>query len=403
MNILVSSECRFVESDGKYYTAALSPTFFQRYLDVWDEVLLLARVAAARQPPPNVGPMDFRRVRFVGLPDFKGALQYVRSVSTIRAVARQALASADSVLFRVAGVIGTAVWPLVRAPRPFALEVCGEPGTTRGSLRHPLRPFFHWYYTRDLRQMCQAAAATAYVTAETLQMRYPPATGACTTHYSSIELRESQVLSQPPGPIVRAGPFRLICVGTFSIMYKGQDVLLRALSQLVRTGVDATVTFLGDGKYRAAIEQLAHDLGLQERVDFRGNLPAGEAVLAVLDEADLFVLPSRQEGLPRVIIEAMARGLPCIGSRVGGVPELVGPDELVPPDDANALASKIVEVLRDPARMARLSERNLQIAAGFTSKVLRARRVVFYEHVRQLTEAWQREHGRRDLQTPIPR
>ena len=358
-------------------------------------------MSSAEQPPVGVLPMDFRRVRLIGLPDFKGALQYLRCLRQIRDLARQSLQAADSVVFRVAGVIGTAVWPLVQSRgQPFGVEVCGDPGTTRGSLRHPLRPFFHWYFTRDLRQMCQSASASAYVTAQTLQSRYPPAADAYTTNYSSIELPDSRILPAARTDFLQSGTRRLVCVGTFTIMYKGQDVLLKALAKLVRQGCDATLTFVGDGRFRTDMEKLSHELGLDERVTFRGNLPAGEAVLAELDRADLFVLPSRQEGLPRVVIEAMARGLPCVGSRVGGIPELIGPDELVPPDDPAALAGKIAEVLRDPARMVRLSERNLQIAAGFTSEVLCARRVDYYEHLRNLTESWQRDHRRNPSPTP---
>ena len=143
------------------------------------------------------------------------------------------------------------------------------------------------------------------------------------------------------------------------------------------------------------MEHLARDLKIQDRVEFRGNLPAGDAVFAELDQADLFVLPSRQEGLPRAAIEAMARGLPCIGSRVGGIPELIGPDELVPPDDAGALANKIVELLRDPARMTRLSQRNLKMAADLPAMCSATRRVAFYEHLRNLTENWRRTSPQR--------
>ena len=65
----------------------------------------------------------------------------------------------------------------------------------------------------------------------------------------------------------------------------------------------------------------------------------GHGVTEQLDAADVFVLPSRQEGLPRAMIEAMARSLPCVGSDVGGISELI-PDWVVPPNDPQALALK---------------------------------------------------------------
>ena len=380
MNVLVTSENRFVDVDGTMYTTTIAPTFFHRYLDVWDEGAATGSRIERRRATAGLLPMDFQGVRLIGLPDFVGSVEYLKCLPTMRSIARRALEEADSVLFRMAGMIGSTTWPLIRhRNRPFGVEICGEPGTTRGSLRHPLRPLLHWHYTREMRRVCQSAAATAYVTTEMFQQLYPPAAGTFTTHYSSIELPVWQVLSQPRVFSAANRPWRLICVGTFRIMYKGQDVLLEALARVIQSGCDATVTFLGDGRYRGAMEHLARDLKIQDRVEFRGNLPAGDAVFAELDQADLFVLPSRQEGIPAQRLRRW-RGLPCIGSRVGGIPELIGPDELVPPDDPAALSNKIVELLRDPARMTRLSQRNLKMAADFTSDVLRTRRAAFYAH-----------------------
>jgi L-malate glycosyltransferase len=122
-------------------------------------------------------------------------------------------------------------------------------------------------------------------------------------------------------------------------------------------------------------------------VHFRGNLPSGQAVRAALDAADIFVLPSRQEGLPRALVEAMARALPCIGSTIGGIPELLPPADLVPPGDAEALAAKIREVAADPARRARMSAANLAKAGDYREAELHDRRVAFYRELRARTEA----------------
>jgi glycosyltransferase involved in cell wall biosynthesis len=110
-----------------------------------------------------------------------------------------------------------------------------------------------------------------------------------------------------------------------------------------------------------------------------------------LDTADLFVHPSRTEGLPRALIEAMARGLPCIGSNVGGIPELLSPAEQVPAGDANALEAKLCEVLGDPQRLVRLSRENLAKAREYHADALRPRRQAFYRAVLEATSRWQRQ------------
>ena len=176
-------------------------------------------------------------------------------------------------------------------------------------------------------------------------------------------------------------------------MYKGVDVLIEALALCVQLGLDASVTVLGDGKFRAELEDLAKNRGLGNRVEFAGQLTAGNAVRDRLDQADLFVLPSRTEGLPRALIEAMASGLPCVGTTVGGIPELLESGDLVPPGNAKALAETIVEVFSDPDRMDAMSNRNLTLSLEYGDQVLRQRRQTFYRDVLEGTKERQNRNG----------
>ena len=73
---------------------------------------------------------------------------------------------------------------------------------------------------------------------------------------------------------------------------------------------------------------------------------------------------------------------------MGGIPELLDPSELIPPNDVPALSTKLAEVLTDPQRMMKLSKRNLEIASHFTEEVLRLRRLEFYRHLLAGTEEW---------------
>jgi glycosyltransferase involved in cell wall biosynthesis len=127
---------------------------------------------------------------------------------------------------------------------------------------------------------------------------------------------------------------------------------------------------------------LAKRLGVEDRTQFVPRLPSGEPVFDFLDSIDLFVMPSRAEGLPRALVEAMARGCPCIGSNIGGIPELLAPEDLVPPNNPEALAQKILEVTANPERMKAMSERNLARAKQFDPEVLRDARLAFYRYVR---------------------
>jgi glycosyltransferase involved in cell wall biosynthesis len=259
-----------------------------------------------------------------------------------------------------------------------------------------LRPFFRWWFFHQLRQECARAFAVAYVTKYALQRRYPPAMDAFSTYYSNVELPDEAFVAHPRSavrPLVT-----LVFVGTLAQLYKAPDVLIHAVSLCVNQGLNLRLVMVGGGKYRPALEAQASTWGLKDRVCFLGQLPAGEAVRAQLDRADLFVLPSYQEGLPRAMLEAMARALPCIGSTVGGIPELLPEEDMVPPSDANALAEKISEVVNDPARMVRMSARNLVEAHEYRNSLLKERRDAFYGYVREFTSK-RRDGGSMQIRT----
>ena len=206
--------------------------------------------------------------------------------------------------------------------------------------------------------------------------------------YSSIELHSASI-AQCVRKAKQHGPYQLVTVGSLAQLYKGTDVLIEAVARCVRAGFDLTAMIVGDGKYRRDLIAQAERLGMASRVRFPGQVTAGEPVRRILDAANLFVLPSRTEGLPRALIEAMARALPCIGSAVGGIPELLDASDLVPAGDAAALAAKIQEVVRDPLRMETMSRRNLAGARKFCGSALAERRRRFYKYVRDYTQRWE--------------
>jgi glycosyltransferase involved in cell wall biosynthesis len=133
---------------------------------------------------------------------------------------------------------------------------------------------------------------------------------------------------------------RLLAVG---LLYeaKGYDTLLAALAEL-----DVALDIVGDGPLRAEYEALASKLGVADRVVFHGLLPKAE-IARMMDDAELFVLASRYDNNPVAVMEALATGLPVVGTAVGGVPELVtaANGRLAPPGAPSDLASEIAAAL----------------------------------------------------------
>lgn len=393
MNVTVVLEQRFDQTpDGAVWTTSVfARPFWDRYLEVFDSVNVLARVCQVSAVPTEWRRVDGDPVTVTAVPYYVGPWQYLQRYRDIRATIRQALDPHDAVIIRVPSPIGGFLVPALRKTgQPYALEVVGDPYDVfaPGGIDHLLRPFLRWWFRRQLQRQCRDAAGVAYVTTTTLQRRYPASPRAMTTHYSSVELPDSAFVTSPRAADHHSRRRSLVTVASLEQLYKAPDLLIDAVAALVREGLDLHLTIVGEGKFRSELERRARGHDLTNRIIFTGSLPPGDAVRLQLDQADLFVLPSRTEGLPRAIIEAMARGLPCIGSAVGGIPELIGPSELVPPGDIQALAAKIREVVTDPQRMAMLSKENLEKAAEYREPLLRERRIAFYRHLRLRTTDW---------------
>jgi glycosyltransferase involved in cell wall biosynthesis len=162
---------------------------------------------------------------------------------------------------------------------------------------------------------------------------------------------------------------------------KGHDVLLRALATL--DGAPRWRCLVcGGGSQHEALQRLAADLGIAARVRFMGEQPQVADVLAALD---VFVMPSRHEGLGVAVLEAMAMSLPVIASAVGGIPEAVKPREtglLVPPDDPAALAAALNELLLDVEKAKRMGVAGRErVLAEFSMEEMASRYERLYDDV----------------------
>lgn len=393
MNLVVTLEHRFERTpDGRVWTRTAFPyAYWTRFLGTFETVRAVARVQDSPAPQEGWMRVDGPRVSFRGIPYYVGPWEYARRAGAVRRAVRAAPGPDDAVLLRVSSHLAACLQPsLGRAGRPYALEVVSDPAEmyARGALRHPLGFFFRGLFARRLRRQCAGAAAIAYVTEAALQRRYPAPAGAHAIALSDVDLPDDAFVPGSRPPPSPSGPRRLLMVGALKLLVKAPDVVLRATSTCLGRGMSLRLTIVGDGKHRAELERLARKLGIEEQVLFTGELPSGEPVQAYLDGADLFLMPSRSEGLPRALVEAMARGLVCIGSTVGGIPELLAAEDLVPPSDAQALACKIAEVLSDPERMARTSRRNRQRAEAFRAAALRSRRERFLRVLQETTTDW---------------
>lgn len=350
-----------------------------------DKALIVAR----RRKVAKVG-WEHSRLKDVNaqlvleLPDFgagglRGLMQAARFFGSTTLVSHLAQAIKDSDLIYVDGPSFEA-WLAARAAdqvnRRLVLEIRGEMimhqdymrlrfGALGGSLVLLAKRLF--CYTR------QHTGAALYVS-RNLHEQYPIAGGDVEV-ISDVRLptefgSRHRVYTRPAK--------RYLFVGTIEAV-KRLDFLLHAFAACRSCLPDGwTLELIGDGPDFLKLLRIAERLGLSSRVTFHGRIPWGPELFRFYQECDLFVMSSITEGMPRVVLEAMAFGLPVVSTRVGGIPDLLNDTALVPPNDLSSLAITIAKIANSPETLTKLSQQNWQRSQHFRLPLIDARRRAFF-------------------------
>lgn len=392
-----------VVADGHYYIdkaqnvyveSVFDYSFYARYLSVFEEVYALIRAENVDTAPKNCKLASGPNVHFLPIPPSRGLKQFAKNYFTNRRLIKEYVKKCDCGIFRVPGVVANTALPIfVKTGKPYALEVVVDPWEyfAKGTSGDIVRPIVRCVWTHTLKKMCRQAIGVSYVTESYLQKRYPCKALVVgkgpyfTASYSSVELPDDKFAA----PKVYAPKKKHIIAhvaNAFTGYGKGHVVLLQAVKKVLDAGYDVDAWFVGDGPLRPVFEQMAANLGIKEHVRFLGRMASGAQVREKIRAADLFVFPTRAEGLPRVILEAMAEGIPAIASPVCGIPEILPPECLINYDDVQGYADAIIRLITHPEIMTAQSKRNIEVAKQYKSSILNKKRKDFYQKLKNITK-----------------
>jgi len=260
---------------------------------------------------------------------------------------------ADLVMVRLPSPIGFLVWRTARRRgKPCFLYLAGDirKVAVRGEkYSGPLTwacvviaaHVFHWLTKR------MAKGTLVFTTGSELYNEFKDLADRCVNIVPSV-VSEADIFYRED--VCKREPFKLLYVGRL-VPVKGLRYLLQAVKLLSDKGIDVELEVMGDGYHRAALEVATKELGLEERVHFLGRIAFGSKLFEVYRRADIFVLPSLSEGIPKTLLEAMASGLPIVATRVGGVPDVIKDGEtglLVEPRSPEQIAKAVQRLIEDP-------------------------------------------------------
>lgn len=374
-------------NNGIYYAANQEKyNFYQRYLRVFERMRLVCRCEEEKEVKKNRVSLGLdERIEITPVPMFHGPKQYLKVFFSVGKALNNVTDGCNAAILRIPSTIAQrAGKKVIKNKISYACEVVydaedgwrGYKGLSRIAWKR---------IDKQMRSLCANADGVSCVTEFYLQRHYySKKADFFTSNYSSLALDKS-FYGHPK--VFQHDKECLIAhianqVGEQSA--KGHKQTIEAVRKLKDRGIRVKVKFAGND-HNGGIElfkQFARDMGVDNYVEFLG-FQNREGINKLLSEADIYVMPTKAEGLPRVIIEAMSKGLPCITTPVSGNPELVNEHFLVDYFDTTALADRIDELINNASLYEETSKENFERSLQYEASILEKRRDDFYGKLKQ--------------------
>lgn len=389
MKVLVVDNCILYKKNDDYYAQSIySYDFLNRYLSVFEKVKFIAKVDKRCQRDYTVmKKVNGPNVDILELPYYRGMKQMISMLPQILHIYRKASSDCDCVIYRIAQIESFFVYIFDKhTKKPYAVEVVNDPNTFVD-----MPWWMRFVSVRLVKRMTWHANGASYVTEKYLQNLYPNAwvrenKNHFVSSYSSVELNKEEIASEPVVYKDR-DIFKLIHVSnSINSDIKGHYTLINALNYVLAVKKNVSLIIIGDGDKLEEYKKYVDNLGIYKSVTFTGRLSSKEDLISELKNANLMVLPTKMEGLPRTIIEAMSVGLPVISSPTAGVPELLNEKYLFDPNDYMAFANEVLRLIDNPNELKDMGEENIETAKKYESEILQKRRIDFYQKLKDLCE-----------------
>ena len=367
----------FVEKDGMLYTTgSLNQKIMDRYKSWFGSVSVFATTRIATEKDSAyirvenyVNDIDFHLVPKRNNPFY---------FWTIRKKIEKEVKHSNCLVSRMSIFGAIAVHYARKHSVPYMIEMVACPWDSlwyhslKGKL---LAPFM----TLLTKRVCWRAPRVLYVTDRFLQSRYP--TQGVQVGCSDVELtdindyalekRLKKIKNRTSSEIIK-----LCTVANINVRYKGQDLVIKSLKRLRAKGIKCEYYLIGGGD-PSWISDVINESGEENNVFVVGPKPH-EEIFSILDNIDIYIQPSLQEGLPRAVIEAMSRGCPIIGSSTGGIPELIDSSCVFKKGDEQSFIHTITQMIEKDTLLEN-AVANFQRSKKYAKNKLDAKRDAFYK------------------------
>lgn len=371
---------------NNYYGIAHNDEMFRRYYSLGQELNVLIRVKKIEKNEKNklskISIAPFKVIECPNISSLKGILTKRKKAEKI---IREAIISSDYIVIRLPSIVGfKAMKYAKKLNKPYIIELvtCPWDSLWNHSIRGKLIAPISFISTK---KAVSRATYVVYVTNRFLQNRYPTKGNSLSCSNVVIKGNQDGILQRRLNKIESRRETDIIIIGTtaaVNVKFKGQQYIIKALGKLKEKGIENYEYHLvGDGN-QDYLKGIAERYNVLSQVKFLGTLKH-EQVFNWLDEIDLYVQPSRQEGLPRALIEAMSRGMPAFGANTAGIPELLEQKYIFSNSRKNI--NEICDILLsiDKNEMRNQAKRNYKEANNYKFELIENKRKDFFEQFKK--------------------
>lgn len=374
MRIFIATDVTVFQYGDKVYAQEKHATIFKRYFEAFGKIVLCVRIKAI--DTLSKGYIDITQIldNVVIIGSLSGML-----LGKYNSKMQQEIQNCDLVVARCPSIAAYRSADFTRKyHKPYLAESMGCAWDAYWN--HGLSgKLLAGYMFMKMKSVVKNADYALYVTEKFLQNRYPCKNDSVAASNVLISALDDSVLSARLERIKDESirNVSLMTTAAVDVKYKGQEYVIRAIKELNKLGIRVKYRIVGEGS-QDYLKKVAEKCGVLDQVDFVGRIPLAE-VLELIDQSDLYIQPSLQEGLPRSVIEAMSRGCACIGAKTAGIPELLEDEFVVKRKSVTDIVSVVNKYCNMNAdERIRISKRNFAEAGKYIVDVLNKRRNDYY-------------------------
>lgn len=392
MRLLYISSYQFKQENGKNYSLpAYGDNFWNKYLDVFDGVDILGEKVKSYLSTETMAELKNPEVSLKIIPGITNPKDF-KNDKEVHKILTEEIKKASAILIKPSSRKGIMAIKIAEQYRkPYMVELTGDLKLTLRQNPNILKRLYSPYLHKRILKAIKPCKFGLYVTKQYLEKVYPISgkqvgvTDACIDYISNevFERRLQNINSLDVRKNISIG-----LIGFYHDTRKGIDTAIKALSLIPVDKINAELNILalGNEKDRQKWKDYAESVGFKHKLNFPEPLNSTQEVLEWIDTQDINILPSRSEGLPRCIVEAMSRGCPVISSNVCGIPELIENKWLHKPGDYIMLSRLIVEMVSDKNNMIEAAKINFEKSKEYLRPVLTEKRNAFLTEFKKYCE-----------------